>query len=164
MIRSFPKPERVAYGTHLELVLLPKLSEYLNQPIKKTTYEYSLLDFSGQHFWAELKVRTSDYHYSDPKIKEEGWLIPACKIRQAQLEYYLNKKDVYFFYLWERDSSLWVYKYNPQDFVALKSRIPQWHLDKQHHYFLPESCWKLISFLKIDYPKRGNKCLISDDD
>jgi hypothetical protein len=158
----FTREDRVRYGTALEPVILPKISAYLNDKIQKTEYQFSFLDFQGHRTWAELKVRTSDYHHTD-SVMREGWLLPACKIREAE-RMFRKGIEVYFFYLWERDGSFWVYKYNPKDFATLVPRVPSWHKDKQLHYFVPTHLWKLIDKLKIDWPKRVKKCLITDDD
>jgi hypothetical protein len=161
MTDYFPREERVRYGLALEKVLLPKISEYLDEKIQKTEYQYSFLDFEGGKTWSELKVRTADYHHTD-SIMREGWLLPACKIRKAKQEY--SQREVYFFYLWESDGSFCVYKYDPADFKHLVPRVPSWHHDKQLHYFVPPYLWKSIGTLKIDWPKRVKKCLITNDE
>ena len=161
MTDYFPRDERVRYGLALEPVLLPKISEFLQDDIKKVEYQYSNLDYIGQHTWSELKVRTSDYHYTDP-IMKDGWLLPAAKIRKAFLE--CKKKDIWFFYLWERDGSLWAMKFDGDDFVDVDPRVPEWHHDKQPHYYVDESMWNLIGNIKIDCRLKRKQCLITDDD
>lgn len=162
MTDYFPTDERVRYGLALEPVLRPKLSEFLEDDIKKVEYQYSNLDFVGAKTWSELKVRTSDYHHTDRVMREEGWLIPACKVFKAKELY--KKKDIFFFYLWERDGSLWAMKYDPSIFETLVPRVPSWHHDRQLHYYIPQHEWKLIDFLKIDGKLKRKQCLINDDD
>lgn len=160
MSANFSKEERVAYGLRYEPIILPKIQEFLDDRIMKTAYNFSLLDFTGIYTWSELKVRTSQYHYTDECMKE-GWLIPACKILKAWQE--CDAKDVWFFYLWEQDGSLWAMKFDSTYFTTLVPRVPSWHADKQLHYYVPAERWKKIAELKIDHALKRGGCSIQDD-
>lgn len=159
----FPKAERVAYGLRYEPLILPKIQEFLNDKIMKTAYCFSLLDFDGISTWSELKVRTLDFHYTDKVIQEEGWLIPACKVLEAWRR--CDQKDVWFFYLWERDGSLFAMKFDSQYFTTLIPRVPKFHQDSQLHYYVPSEKWVKVADLKIDDELRRSpkQCLILDD-
>jgi hypothetical protein len=163
MIGFFTKTERVAYGVALQPYLLPKIKAFLNDEIQETEYQFSLLDFKGLRTWAELKVRTEDYHYTDSKIHTEGWIIPACKFIEANWE--VSKgKDVYFFYLWVRDGSLWVFKYNPAFMNIFPLAIPDGHKENQLHYYVAQEFWKKIDVLDITQGfMKPRSCLIEDD-
>ena len=163
MSEYFPKEERVRYGLIYEKVLLPKLQEFLNDRILKTTYKYNNFDFDGIYTWSELKVRTLDFYYTDKCIQEDGWLMPACKILEAWRR--CDEKDVFFFYFWERDGSLWALKFDSEYFTTLIPRVPPFHQDSQLHYFIPRDKWVKIADLEIDESlfRRPKECLISDD-
>lgn len=161
MSDEFPKAERIAYGLRYESVLLPILTKFLGDTITKTKYCYSLLDFVGIRTLSELKVRTSLYHYLDECMKE-GWLIPACKILEAWRE--CDSKEIWFFYLWEQDGSLFALKFDPEYFETLVPRTPSWHQDNQLHYYVPMERWTKIATLKIDPELCRNNCHIQDEE
>lgn len=164
MLGIFTKQERVAYGTALEPILLPKLKAILNNDIQKADYEFSFLDFKGKNCFAELKVRTEDYHYTDPKIQSEGWIIPACKFIEANWSV-SQGSDVYFFYLWVRDGSLWMFKYNPAFMNIFPLAVPEGHNENQLHYYVAQEFWKKVDTLDITQGfLKPRRCLIEDDD
>lgn len=146
MSEDFPKADRVAYGLRYEPLILPKIQDFLNDKIVKTSYCYSLLDFDGVYTWSELKVRTGRYHYTDECMKE-GWLLPACKILRAWQV--CDEKDVWFFYLWESDYSLWAMKFDAEYFTTLMPKVPSYHQDKQLHYYVPAEKWIKIADVKL---------------
>lgn len=164
MIDFFTKEERVAYGTRLEPYFLQKLSEVTNDTITKTSYCFSLLDFEGQTSWSELKVRTADWFYTDPKIQEEGWLIPACKFLDAAWKK-SEGKDVFFFYYWALDQSLWMIKFEPTFLMDFLLGIPKDHKDNQLHYFIHQDKWTFCGTLPVDAEslRKPKTCLIIDD-
>lgn len=158
----FTKEERIAYGLRYEPVVLPVISKTLSDEIIKTDYCFSLMDFQGKETWSELKVRTSDYCHTDACMKE-GWLIPAGKMIWA-CHKVSEGFDVWFFYLWERDGSLWAYKFCPEDTTRLKIGVPNNHADNQLHYWVPEEEWDCIAHLDLSKTlQRPKKCLIEDD-
>jgi hypothetical protein len=158
----FTKQERIEYGLRYEPVLLPVISKVLDDTITKTDYCFSLMDFQGEKTWSELKVRSSDYSHQD-KCMEEGWLIPAGKMIWA-CHKVSEGFDVRFFYLWERDGSLWSYKFHPYDTTRFKVGVPDNHADNQLHYWIPPKEWEFISVLDLSKAlHRPKKCLIVDD-
>ena len=160
MIAHFPKEDRVRYGLLYESYLIPVLSDFLHDTLQKTSYCYSMLDFFGSRTWSELKVRTSNHKRSDPWF-QDGWLLPACKFLEAA-EKSDNQTDVWFFYLWESDGSLWGYKFNPDDMNRFPLRVPSFHNDNQLHYYVPESEFQLVGHIDIHDNLKNDKCLILD--
>lgn len=159
----FTKEERIAFGLRYEPLLMPVLCKTLNDTIKKTDYCFSLMDFEGEETWSELKVRSSDYSHTDECMKE-GWLIPAAKMIWASHKL-SEGKDIYFFYLWERDGSLWSYKFHPADMNKFKIGVPNNHAENQLHYWIPVKEWEFIARLKIEPSpfSAPKQCFISDE-
>jgi hypothetical protein len=159
----FTKEERIAYGLRYEPVVLPVISKTLSDEIIKTDYCFSLMDFQGKKTWSELKVRSNDYCHTD-KCMKEGWLIPAGKMIWG-CHKVSEGFEVWFFYLWERDGSLWAYKFNPEDTTRFKIGVPDNHADNQLHYWIPEIEWDCIANLDLSKTlQKPKKCLIEDDD
>jgi len=158
----FTKEERIEYGLRYEPILLPVIAKALNDTIVKTDYVFSLMDFQGEQTWSELKVRSKDYSHQDPCMKE-GWLIPAGKMIWA-CHKVSEGYDVWFFYLWERDSSLWAYKFHPHDTTVFKVGVPNNHADNQLHYWIPPDKWELVATIDLSkVQERSRRCLIQDD-
>ena len=161
MIGHFPKEDRVRYGLRYEPLLLPKISEFLNDTLVKTNYCFSMLDYEGIRTWSELKVRSSNHSRSDPWF-ENGWLLPACKFLEAAAKVSDEHKEVWFFYLWERDGSLWAYKYHPDDMNRFRLDVPSFHNDNQLHYYVPQDRFQFVCNLQIEDSLKKDKCLIVD--
>lgn len=131
----------VQYGTEAEEKLTAVLSDIVGETIKKTLKMFDVLDFQGSSTFAELKRRSSDYFYTDAKIKEEGWYVPSCKIIRGWDELSQGKR-VLFFYLWMKDKSLWVYEMQEGDFSSNDChKIPRGHYDNQLHVAIKEDQW-----------------------
>lgn len=134
---------KVAYGTEGEDKLLPVLSDVVGQPLKKMKGTYSVLDFYGNSVFVELKKRTPQWSYTDPKIQKEGWLIPSCKILfgWTMLE---KGKRVFFAYYWSFDKSLWIYELKAGDFTTGGHFVPEGHYDQMLHVAIPQEKWKKV--------------------
>lgn len=163
MIGFFTKEERVGYGKALETLVLPKIQAFLGEDVQECEYEFSLLDFSGKSSWAELKVRTQDYFYTDKKIQQEGWIIPACKFLDANWKI-SQGKSVFFFYLWVRDGSLWMFKYKPEFMNIFPLAIPENHKENQLHYYVAQEFWTQVDTLQMkDIYFKKKHCMIEDE-
>lgn len=134
-----------SYGIEGEEKLLSTISFYVGEPVKKTSATFDHLDAIGTNSFSEIKRRGSDWSYHDKIIKQEGWILPSCKVIRAWEELSKGKK-VYFFYFWMVDKSLWVYEMKPNDFTDAKSHfIPNGHWDNMLHVRIMEDKWKRVN-------------------
>lgn len=131
----------VAYGAEGELLLTSILCDIVGETISKTSGTFDTMDFEGETTFSELKRRSSDFFYCDTKIKEEGWLMPSCKVIKSW-EKLSEGKKVFFFYFWMRDKSLWYYEMKEGDFSKEEHKPPKNHYDKQLHVTIQEDKWK----------------------
>lgn len=151
----------VAYGAEAERILLPILSQIVQDGLKKTDGCFNTMDFQGKRTFAELKRRSKDWSYTDERIRQEGWLIPSCKILRGWEE--LSKgKDVFFFYFWMCDKSLWFYQLREGDFTGPKDHfVPKNHYDQMLHVTIPEEKWTFVT--KVENLFEEEQCLITSD-
>lgn len=150
---------KVVYGTEGEDKLLPVLSAALGKPLRKIGNSFSVLDFKGEGVFAELKKRTSEWSRQDPKIKNEGWLIPSCKILQSWAE--MDKgNEVVFFYFWASDKTLWSYRLKRTDFTTGGHFVPKGHYDQMLHVAVPEHLWEQVSLDGFDLQFEEDTCWI----
>lgn len=141
MSASFPKADRIKYGLAYEPLLKPFLETFLQDTLTKTKSQYDNYDFLGEKTYSELKVRRGRYHYTDACMKE-GWLLPYVKLDRATT-LLKEGKEIYFFYFWESDSSLWALKYDPS--IKFKTLTPPWHQDAQLQVLIPQDYWTKIN-------------------
>jgi len=137
----------VNYGLEAELKLTLEISKTLQEPIQKTKGTFDSMDFTGPRVFVELKRRGLDFCYHDVKIKEEGWLMPSCKVMKGWSELAEGKR-VYFFYFWSFDKSLWMYEMKSGDFTEPGSHtVPKYHYDKMLHVKIPQDSWTFVKTL-----------------
>jgi hypothetical protein len=146
----------VTYGKEAEEALAPLLSQIVGDTLLKTGSEFDSLDFQGDHTFAELKRRSDDWSYTHPKIQQEGWLIPSCKIMRGWTELAKGRK-VFFFYAWDCDRSVWMYELAPGDFTSGGHFIPKGHYDAMLHVAVPQSRW---TRLPVEAPWKAQGCWI----
>ena len=115
----------------------------LGENLTPTVKFYDTMDAESENYWVEIKTRSKTYHWED-KIMEEGWLIPACKIKRAMEE---KTKKVCFYYYWKSDCSLWELEFSPAAIEGLEPSVPWWHKEKQLHYKIPQDRWTKIEFV-----------------
>lgn len=152
--------QKVSYGTEAEQKLIPILSAIVGEPLKKTSATFDCMDLVGRSSFSELKRRTPDWFYTDAKIKKEGWLMPSCKVIRGWEE--LSKgKRVFFFYLWSKDKSLWMYEMRDGDFNKKDDYvIPKGHYDNQLHVTIPQEKWRRIDVDLSSIIFEEDTCLI----
>lgn len=131
---------RHAYGIANQTALLPFLESYLGEPIVETTKFYDTIDGKTSTKDIEIKSRTPVYHYTDPLIAREGWLIPTCKITHAKK----SGRPFVCFYYWKKDESVWEFVYSEENLKGLVPFVPGWHKEKQPHYTIPQDRWRCI--------------------
>lgn len=134
----------VVYGAEAEEELCDVMSSVVGESVRKIHKTFDTMDVRGNTVFGELKRRSRDYHYNDEKIKKEGWLIPSCKIIRGWLEM-AEGFEVYLFYFWSSDKTLWYYKMKEGDFCSGDChKPPKNHYDKQLHVWIPEECWTRV--------------------
>ena len=67
-------------------------------------------------------------------------MVPACKIKHAEE----SGRPFVCFYYWKADESVWKFEYSEDAIRGLTPRIPEWHPDKQSHYYIPQERWTCI--------------------
>jgi hypothetical protein len=132
---------RHEFGIQNQTALLPFLENYLGEKIIETKKFYDTIDGKTETKDIEIKTRTPKYHYTDRKIVEEGWLIPACKIQHARE----SERPFVCFYYWKSDESVWEFVYTEEKLKGLKPFTPSWHKEKQLHYTLPQHLWTKLT-------------------
>ena len=132
--------ERWDYGKSAFDSLKPILEQYLDQPLEETKMFYDIMDAKTATWDIEVKARTPKYHWSDPFIKRDGWLIPKCKIDYAKK----SDRPFLFFYWWRKDNSLWEMEYDDSCIEGLEPVVPWFHKERQEHYYIPFSKWTRI--------------------
>jgi hypothetical protein len=131
----------VAYGSEAEVKLVSILSALMGEPVVKTSGTFDAMDFQGATTFSELKRRSSDHHYTDAKIRTEGWLMPSSKVMKGW-QALSEGKRVVFWYFWMRDKSLWSYEMSETDFSQPGSHfVPTNHYDTQNHVTIPQDQW-----------------------
>jgi len=140
---SHPFHKRSVFGYHYEQILKPKIEEILGEAVDKTSEETDMMDFFGESYFAELKTRGDQYHYSQWFIKKDGWLIPTCKIRRA-IEEVREGKKVVFFYFWTAGKSLWMWEFKEEDLRDTLDCVPSWHQDHQRQSYVMEHHWTRV--------------------
>ncbi len=146
MSASFPKAARVEFGLRYEPLLKPTLESFLQEPLTKTKSQFDNYDFLGERTYSELKVRRGRYHYTDACMKD-GWLMPYVKLDRAATTFKKKGKEIWFFYLWESDKSLWALKFDPSQ--KFKTITPSWHQDNQVQVLIPQDLWTNVGILDI---------------
>jgi hypothetical protein len=136
--------ERHTFGKLGEEEVLPLVEMVLGENLTPTEKFYDTMDAVSENYWVEIKTRSDKYHWTDTLIADEGWLIPACKIKRALSE---TTKKVCFYYYWRRDKSLWELEFSPEKIEGLEPRVPWWHQQKQLHYYIPQERWTRIEFI-----------------
>lgn len=129
---------RHEFGIQNQSALLPFLERYLGETITETKKFYDTIDGKTATKDVEIKTRTNKYHYTHPKIVEEGWLIPACKIQHARE----SGRPFVCFYYWKSDESVWMFEFAEEKLGV--PFIPSWHPDKQLHYTIKQDKWECI--------------------
>jgi len=135
--------ERWDFGKQSESDLLPQIELLIGEPLTPTEKLYDTMDAVSENHWIEIKSRTPKYHWDNPKIQKEGWLIPASKIERARKESRTGKQ-IEFFYYWKSDSSLWFIIWDETIVSDLTPSVPFWHPDKQLHYYIPFDRWTQV--------------------
>ena len=130
----------VSYGNEGEQQLIKIISDIVGSTLKKTSYTFDSMDMESDSCLVELKRRSSDWSYSDKKIKEEGWLMPSIKVLKAH-EVRSEGKKAYFFYFWSKDKSLWSLEIHEGDFCSCPHFVPKGHYDNQLHVAIPQERW-----------------------
>jgi hypothetical protein len=133
--------ERWDFGKQNELELLPFLENYLGEPITETKKVYDTIDGTTSTKDIEIKSRSPSYDWDTWFMKENGWLLPACKIDHAKH----SGKPFHCFYYWKKDGSIWEWVYKPEDMEGLIAYIPSFHKEKQYHYDIPFRYWKRLN-------------------
>ena len=151
--------QKVSYGTEAEQKLIGVLSAVVGEPLVKTAGTFDCMDLKGDGVFAELKRRGCDWHWSDTKIKEEGWLMPSCKIQRGWRELAKGNRVV-FFYFWSQDKSLWMYEMHETDFTACRHFVPRGHYDNQLHVAIPQQEWQRIAVDVSGIVFEEDTCLI----
>lgn len=136
--------ERHDFGKLGEEEVLPLVELVLGESLTPTEKFYDTMDAVSENYWVEIKTRSTKYHWEDKVIADEGWLIPACKIKRALAE---TTKKVCFYYYWRRDKSLWELEFSPEKIEGLEPSVPWWHQQKQLHYYIPQQRWTMIEFV-----------------
>jgi hypothetical protein len=145
MIARFNK-SRHAFGKLGESELLPLLESYLGEKFTPTERSNDMMDAYSANYYVEIKTRSPTIHWSNPKIQEQGCLMPACKIQRAREEAAKGKK-VSFFYFWKCDGSIWELPWSEEVVEGLTPFVPFWHPEKQLHYTIPVDRWYAIEYL-----------------
>lgn len=130
-------------GLYYETILQPKLERSVGESLVKTSDEMDTMDFEGETCFVEVKTRSDKYHYSQPFIKKDGWLLPACKIARARQEA-KNGKKVVFFYFWKAGKTLWRWDFSEEGCLDGKEEYPSWHADQQKQAYIKEHHWKQV--------------------
>lgn len=138
---NHPYHKRAPHGFEGQAFMTPMIEKHIGEPITPTENQYDTMDAESEHYWIEMKRRSSKYHYTDWFIQQDGWLIPCCKISRAMRE----KKTARFYYYWDKDNTLWYWDFNRDDLTGCKKGVPQGHYDKQEHVYLPHSLWRRVS-------------------
>jgi hypothetical protein len=134
------------FGKIGEKIVLPMVEMILGETLTPTEKFYDTMDAVSNNYWVEIKTRSDKYHWEQPLIEKEGWLIPACKIDRALRE----DKKCCFYYYWTSDESLWEMEFSLEKIEGLVPAIPWWHAEKQLHYYIPRERWTLIEFITPD--------------
>lgn len=151
---------KVAYGTEAEQKLLPILSKVVGTELRKTSGTFDCMDLEGAGIFGELKRRGLDWFYTDTKIKEEGWLMPSCKVIRGWRELSEGKR-VFFFYFWSKDKSLWLYEMKAGDFTRKGDHfVPKGHYDNQLHVAIKQERWQRVDVDLSDVVFEEETCLI----
>ena len=140
-----PIHTRYPQGMEGQDFLQSLIERHLGESICFTECQTDTMDAESYSFWIEIKTRPQ-YHYSLPKIKKEGWIIPVCKILRAREE----PKQVRFYYFWKNDMSLWYYDYCEKDMESAVIKIPENHPDNQPHVYLKQHLWKEVEMCLIE--------------
>lgn len=152
----------VKYGSEGEEKLVSAISEFVGEQVMKTKGTFDSMDFTSPGFFCELKRRSSEWSYYDEKIKQDGWLMPSCKVIEGW-EQKSRGKRVMFFYFWMQDKTLWAYELKDGDFTQPGSHtIPKYHYDKMLHVKIPEDQWMFCGKLN-DVVFEEDLCWISND-
>lgn len=151
----------VSYGHEGEQQLIQIISTIVGSPLKKTSYTFDSMDMESDTCLVELKRRSDDWFYSDTKIKEEGWLMPSCKVIKAH-EAKFDGKRVFFFYFWSRDKSLWSLEIGTGDFCSCPHFVPKGHYDNQLHVAIPQERWKRETIDCSQLRFAEDECMIMD--
>ena len=130
------------YGEEGERLLRNVICDWLGEEIEKTPQVFGKLDFLGKTTSSDLKRRTPTWHYTNSQIRQDGWLIPWCKVLDG-FDHQHRGKRVYFFYFWSSDKTLWVYEL-PRGSWSLPPFTPEGHFDNQLHVGIPEAKWTHI--------------------
>lgn len=137
--------QRHQYGITQEQKLKPLLEAFVGETLTKTRHRYDIMDFVSDSFLVELKSRSLRYHPDDFST----WLLPVCKGEEAKKN---KNKTVLFFYHWATTDQIFVLEYNQDLFATFHKEIPEWHLEKQEHYFVPATEFSLVEFIESEYP------------
>ena len=138
--KDHPIHTRYNQGIEGQYFLQSSIEKHLGESIVWTTCQTDTMDAESKTYWIEIKRRLGTYHYSNKIIREEGWVIPVCKMERARQE----KKKTRFYYFWDSDQSLWYWEFNPTQLRDMMIKIPTNHRDNQPHYYIPQSFWKKV--------------------
>lgn len=138
-----PFHHRGPLGLYYEKVLQPALETAVGETLVKTAEERDTMDFEGETCFVEVKTRSDQYHYNQPFIKNDGWLLPFCKIVRARQEVKKGKRVV-FFYFWKAGKSLWRWDFSEEGCLGAKEEYPPWHQDKQKQVYIKEQHWTRV--------------------
>ena len=149
-----PITNRHVFGWKCEKILQPFLEQHLGQTLSKTSNRFNSIDYRGNDCIAELKSRPTldERGERQDSKKYQTWLLPSCKVIQRRtLEdgtskrvWITDKNNIYFFYFWEADNSLWALKYDRALFKTFLRGVPVF--SEQEHFFIPSH-----HFQKLDY-------------
>ena len=136
------------FGLMMEKRLKPVLEEALEDTLTKTSDRYDTKDFVGEKWVVELKCRRAVDSLGRPVSSRtfSNWFMSATKIEMAKQQ----KKDVVFFYYFERDETLFYIVYSDEEFSTFKveyTRLqePQGKVVRhQKNFSIPFSSWDLL--------------------
>ena len=148
MARNTATMTNEEFGIMMEQRLRPLLAEALEDTLVKTADRYCDKDFVGEKWIVELKCRRAVDSLGRPVSSRTfaNWFMSATKIEMAKKE----KKDVVFFYYFERDETLWYIVYDDEEFSHFKVEYTALQeptkkvVRHQKNYSIPSSSWNLL--------------------